>query len=152
MIVQILLAKNKICTHEVPESMAGHQEGSLGIIVVAKCCPRACARARAHTHSTYLQNPMGPCFFIVTNNKWPQKSRVVVSDTFSLFNVTIYVNLYMIKFWYLHPYTCACHRDPLPCATLVFKNGLLGLANFPSRKMISFCKILIFSYPPFRLV
>jgi len=44
------------------------------------------------------------------------------------------------------------HRHPLPCATLVFKNGLLGLANFPSRKMLTFCKILIFSYLPFRLV
>ena len=44
------------------------------------------------------------------------------------------------------------HRDPLPCVTLVFKNGLLGLANFPSRKMAPFCAIRIFSYPPFRLV
>jgi len=33
------------------------------------------------------------------------------------------------------------HRDPLPGATLVFKNSLFGLVNFPSRKMISFYKI-----------
>jgi len=44
------------------------------------------------------------------------------------------------------------HQDLLPCATLVFKNGLLGLANFPSHKMLTFCKILILSYSPFRLV
>ena len=44
------------------------------------------------------------------------------------------------------------HRDPLPCAMLVFKNSLLGLANFLAGKMLTFCQILIFSYPPFRLV
>jgi len=44
------------------------------------------------------------------------------------------------------------HRDPLPCAALVFKNRLLGLANFLGGKMLTFSQILIFSYPPFRLV
>ena len=43
------------------------------------------------------------------------------------------------------------HRDPLPCVAVVFKNSLLGLANFLSRKIAPFCTILIFSYPPFRL-
>jgi len=47
---------------------------------------------------------------------------------------------------------CDCHRDPLPCATLVFKNGLLRLSNFPSRNMAPFCNILIFNYSPNRLV
>jgi len=44
------------------------------------------------------------------------------------------------------------HQDPLPCAALVFKNRLLGLVNFLAGKMISFSQILIFSYPPCRLV
>jgi len=55
----------------------------------------------------------------------------------------------------MRPFTSVCcqrHQDALPCATLVFKYVFLGLANFPSRKLLTFCKILIFSYPPFRLV
>ena len=44
------------------------------------------------------------------------------------------------------------HRNPFPCAALVFKNRLLGLANFLGGKMDPFFRILIFSYPPFRLV
>ena len=44
------------------------------------------------------------------------------------------------------------HRNPFPCAALVFKNRLLGLANFLGGKMGPFFTILIFSYPPFRLV
>ena len=39
------------------------------------------------------------------------------------------------------------HQDPF-----LFKNRLLGLAHFLAGKMISFFQILIFSYPPFRLV
>jgi len=46
---------------------------------------------------------------------------------------------------------------PLPPRSLTLrdisiKNSLLRLANFPSCKMAPFCAILIFSYPPFRLV
>ena len=44
------------------------------------------------------------------------------------------------------------HRNPFPCAALVFKNRLLGLANFLGGTMGPFFTILIFSYPPFRLV
>ena len=44
------------------------------------------------------------------------------------------------------------HRKPFACAALVFKNRLLGLANFLGGKMDPFFRILIFSYPPFRLV
>ena len=44
------------------------------------------------------------------------------------------------------------HRNPFPCAALVSKNRLLGLANFLGGKMGPFFRILIFSYPPFRLV
>jgi len=40
------------------------------------------------------------------------------------------------------------HQDPLPCAVLVFKNRLLGLANFLGGKMDPFSQILIFSYLP----
>ena len=28
------------------------------------------------------------------------------------------------------------HQDPFPCAALVFKNRLLGLANFPEGKIM----------------
>jgi len=44
------------------------------------------------------------------------------------------------------------HRNSLPCIALVFKNVLFGLANFLGGKIIWYCQILIFSYPPFRLV
>ena len=48
--------------------------------------------------------------------------------------------------------TTCIHRDPIACAALVFKNRVLGLANFLGGKMGPFFRILIFSYPPFRLV
>jgi len=53
--------------------MAGHQEGSLGIIVVAKCCPRACARA--HTHHLFTK-PRGT-LFLHRDKQWmtPKKPR-----------------------------------------------------------------------------
>jgi len=44
------------------------------------------------------------------------------------------------------------HQDPFPCAALVFKTRLLGKPNFLAGKIGPFFQILIFSYPPFRLV
>ena len=44
-----------------------------------------------------------------------------------------------------------CHRDLIACAALVFKNRLLGLANFLGGKMDPFSQIQMFSSPPSRL-
>jgi len=60
------------------------------------------------------------------------------------------------NFLHLRSFFCIAlrsyHQNPFPCAALVFKNRLLGLSNFLGGKMGPFFTILIFSYPPFRLV
>jgi len=53
------------------------------------------ARAHAHKHThSYTKNPLGhiPCFFVVTNNKYPKRNHVHFRDSLLATVVQIHVN------------------------------------------------------------